>query len=81
MGLRDEEVENKKYGAVKYTLKDLLAERGMTVSQLAEQTGMNPVILKRAIAGETQPSFGQMARICSVLHIGVCQLIIYEPPV
>jgi transcriptional regulator with XRE-family HTH domain len=81
MSLHDKENEGKQYGVVKYRLDDLLAERNMTVEQLAELTHMNPVILKRAIAGETQPSFQQMARICAALGIGACQLIFYEPPI
>ena len=80
MTMRDKAANAAMFGTVTYLLSDLLAARGITVADLAHETGINPVVLKRAIAGETQPSFEQMARICAALNVSAQELIIYTPP-
>jgi len=80
MTMRNKDQELSKYGRITYNLRTILDERSIDVAELSRITGMNPVIIKRAMLGETQPSFEQMARICCELKITPNDLLEYVPP-
>lgn len=80
MTMRNKRMEVAQYGQVIYKLSRILSQRGIDINELARMTAMNPVIIKRAILGETQPSFEQIARVCFVLNISPADLFEYEKP-
>lgn len=78
--MRDKEKEQEKYGEVKYRLSEILEQRSLSIRQFATIADMNPVVVFKAVTGQTQPSFQQLARICSVLKIPLADLLEYVPP-
>jgi len=78
--MRDKEKEKEKYGEVKYLLCEILEQRSLSIRQFATLADMNPVVVTKAVMGETQPSFQQLARICSVLKIPLADLLEYIKP-
>jgi transcriptional regulator with XRE-family HTH domain len=56
-------------------LKELRAERGITLTTLAEQTGISAAHLSRLEKGDRQPSIGSLLQIARVYGVSVSQLV------
>ena len=56
-------------------LRELRSERGLTLSALAEQTGISAPHLSRLEKGERQPSIGSLFQIARVYGVSVSELV------
>src|SRR3981081_2290551 len=56
-------------------LKELRAERGITLTALAEQTGLSTAHLARLERGDRQPSIGSLLQISRVYGVSVSELV------
>ncbi|WP_344856807.1 XRE family transcriptional regulator [Amycolatopsis ultiminotia] len=56
-------------------LRELRAERGITLSALAEQTGISAPHLSRLEKGERQPSIGALLQLARVYGVSVSRLV------
>lgn len=56
-------------------LRELRSERGLTLSALAEQTGISAPHLSRLEKGERQPSIGSLLQIARVYGVSVSELV------
>ena len=56
-------------------LRELRSERGLTLSALAEQTGISAPHLSRLEKGERQPSIGALLQIARVYGVSVSELV------
>lgn len=56
-------------------LRELRSERGITLSVLAEQTGISAPHLSRLEKGERQPSIGALLQLARVYGVSVSQLV------
>jgi transcriptional regulator with XRE-family HTH domain len=56
-------------------LKELRAERGITLTALAEQTGISAAHLSRLEKGDRQPSIGSLLQISRVYGVSVSDLV------
>jgi transcriptional regulator with XRE-family HTH domain len=56
-------------------LKQLRAERGITLTALAEQTGISAAHLSRLEKGDRQPSIGSLLQISRVYGVSVSELV------
>jgi transcriptional regulator with XRE-family HTH domain len=56
-------------------LRELRSERGLTLSELAEQTGISAPHLSRLEKGERQPSIGALLQLARVYGVSVSQLV------
>ena len=56
-------------------LRELRSERGITLSALAEQTGISAPHLSRLEKGERQPSIGALLQIARVYGVSVSELV------
>lgn len=56
----------------KLRVKELLKERGMTITQLAEKIGANREVISRALIGN--PTYSVLADIASALNVEVKDL-------
>lgn len=66
---------------VKFRLKVLLAERGMTQKQLAEVTGIRPPTISAICLGTIkQFPVGAIDKICEVLRCQPGDIMKYEEP-
>lgn len=66
---------------IRCRLGDVLAERGMTLTELAARTGVTVVnlsVLKNNRARAVR--FSTLARICAALDIAPGDLLVHEPP-
>lgn len=63
----DEEFEK----TVAVRLKTLRAERGLTLDQLAEQSGVSRAMISRVERGEASPTAALLARLCSALGVSL----------
>ena len=69
-------------GKVRIKVDELLEERGMTVADLAEKTGMSyatVLALKRNASNTLR--LDTIARICDALGVRVERVLVYEPVV
>jgi putative transcriptional regulator len=67
---------------IRCRLGDVLAERGMTLTELAARTGITVVnlsVLKNNRARAVR--FSTLARVCAVLGTTPGDLLVHEPPV
>lgn len=60
----------------KLRVKELLKERGMNITQLAEQIGANREVISRALTGN--PTYSLLANIASALEVEVRDLFILD---
>jgi len=68
--------------AIRIRLDELLADRGMTLTESSERVGITIVnlsILKNDRARAIR--FSTLARLCEALHCQPGDLLIYEPPI
>jgi transcriptional regulator with XRE-family HTH domain len=56
-------------------LKELRAGRGITLTELAEQTGISAAHLSRLEKGDRQPSIGSLLQISRVYGVSVSELV------
>ena len=59
-------------------LYEMLSVKGITQSELAEQTGLNPMTISKYIRGQSTPTAYNLASICRVLGCSISQLIDFE---
>jgi transcriptional regulator with XRE-family HTH domain len=52
-------------------LKTLRTERGLTLDQLAEQSGVSRAMISRVERGEASPTAALLARLCSALGVSL----------
>ena len=55
-------------------IKDLLKEKGVTLSALAEQIGMTQTSLSRALGENGNPTFDTLNKIANALNVGISDL-------
>ena len=60
----------------KLRVKELLKERGMNITQLAEQIGANREVVSRALTGN--PTYSLLANIASALNVDVRDLFVID---
>lgn len=60
----------------KLRVKELLKERGMTITQLAEMIGANREVISRALIGN--PTYSVLADIASALKVEVRDLFVVD---
>ena len=60
----------------KLRVKELLKERGMTITQLAEKIGANREVISRALIGN--PTYSVLADIASALNVEVKDLFVVD---
>jgi len=69
-------------GRVRIRVDELLEERGMTVGDLAEKTGMNyATVLALKRNASTRVDLDTIARICDALGVRIERVLVYEPVV
>lgn len=52
-----------------------IARQGVEQRDLAKTVGLSPSALSRRLTGQSDPSLGEVARICSALHITFPDLV------
>jgi putative transcriptional regulator len=68
-------------GAIRVRLDDLLAERGMTLTELADRVGITIVNLSILKNGRARAiRFSTLARLCEVLRCQPGDLLAYQKP-
>ena len=60
----------------KLRVKEILKERGMNITQLAEQIGANREVISRALTGN--PTYSLLANIASALNVDVRDLFVVD---
>jgi transcriptional regulator with XRE-family HTH domain len=75
MNMKDKQLETEKYGIVRCKLGDIMAERGLSVAELARMCETLPVNIQRAANNEVWPSARLLARICTVLDVSISEMI------
>lgn len=55
-------------------IKDLLKERGITISSLAEQIGTTQTSLSRALGENGNPTYETLNKIAKVLNVDMSEL-------
>lgn len=55
-------------------IKELLKERGITISNLAEQIGTTQTSLSRALGENGNPTYETLSKIATVLNIDMSEL-------
>lgn len=55
-------------------IKDLLKERGITISSLAEQIGTTQTSLSRALGENGNPTYETLSKIAKVLSVDMSEL-------
>ena len=55
-------------------IKELLKERGITISSLAEQIGTTQTSLSRALGENGNPTFDTLSKIANALGVSVSEL-------
>lgn len=55
-------------------IKDLLKERGITISSLAEKIGTTQTSLSRALGDNGNPTYETLNKIAKVLNVDVSEL-------
>ena len=55
-------------------IKELLKERGLTISYLAEQIGTTQTSLSRALGKKGNPTYETLSKIAKVLSIDISEL-------
>ncbi len=68
--------------AIRIRLDQVLAERGMTLTELSERVGITIVNLSVLKNGRARAiRFSTLARLCEVLHCQPGDLLIYDPAI
>jgi len=65
-------------GEIVCCLPELLKYRGITISQLAKQTGVGYNTIKRLCENPAGVEFATLAKICEALNCGVSQILRYQ---
>ena len=69
----------RKYGAVRLRLAEIMDSRGMTRNQLSRLTGTRYEVIHKWYGGKGEkPDLDVLARICYVLDCEVSDLLVYE---
>lgn len=55
-------------------VKELLKEKGITISNLAEQIGTTQTSLSRALGDNGNPTYETLNKIANVLNVGMSEL-------
>ena len=55
-------------------IKELLKEKGITISNLAEQIGTTQTSLSRALGDNGNPTYETLNKIANVLHVEMSEL-------
>lgn len=55
-------------------IKELLKEKGITISNLAEQIGTTQTSLSRALGDNGNPTYETLNKIANVLNVGMSEL-------
>lgn len=69
----------RKYGAVRLRLAEIMDNRGMTRNQLSRLTGTRYEVIHKWYSGKVEKlDLDVLARICYVLECEVSDLLVYE---
>ena len=69
----------RKYGAVRLRLAEIMDSRGMTRNQLSRLTGTRYEVIHKWYGGKVEKlDLDVLARICYVLNCEVSDLLVYE---
>ncbi len=65
--------------ALSINIKNALAEKNMTMTELAKQTGITYNMIKKYCAGEADPTVSYALKIAQALEISIDELMDYKP--
>lgn len=75
MNMKDKVREKEQYGTVRVRLDVLMAERDLSVAELARMCDTLPINIQRAAENTVWPSARLLARLCTVLDVQIGELI------
>ena len=55
-------------------IKDVAKSKGMTMAQIAEKLGINPITLSQSLNGN--PTLSRLMEVANVLGVDVCELFV-----
>ena len=65
---------------MEYRIKELLKEKGLTLSELSEQIKMKSANLSTALNEKSNPTIGTLERIAVALNVPITELF-YQPAI
>lgn len=61
---------------MKYRIKEVLSQKGMTSGELAKRIGLTANALSNIITGRSQPSMDRLEKMAEVLEVSVPELMV-----